>query len=139
MDSETIQHRKEILSQYREIVMMIDNLNHRIKSLDDRAIKIKSPNYNGMPRSSTPYTMIDILADKEDLERRKAKFEKLALEKREGVEDYIDTVHSIKHNSFLYLYYIKGLTIEEISREEGYSLRHSWRLFREAIELVDIA
>lgn len=139
MEKETIQQRKEILSQYKEILEMIEHLDERIKDLDARAQRIKSPNYSGMPRGGTPYTTADILADKEDIERRKARFEQLAIQKRSRVEEYIDTVLSIRHNTLLYLYYIKGLSIEEISEREGYSVRHSWRLFREAVELVDIA
>ena len=92
-----------------------------------------------MPRGGSPYTYTDMIDDKDDLERRKARFEKIANQKKEIVQSYIDTVVSVKHNRFLTLYYIKCLTISEISRIEVYTERHAFRVFHEALEMVDLS
>jgi hypothetical protein len=92
-----------------------------------------------MPRGGNAYTYADMIADKDDLERRKKKFEKIASQKREIVQAYIDTVLSVRHNRFLTMYYIKCLTVSQISDLEDYTERRGFQIFREALELVDVS
>ena len=131
---------KTILVQYKKYKWMIDDLNRQIADISDRATCIKSTsNLSGMPRGGNAYTYADMIADKDDLERRKKKFEKIASQKREIVQAYIDTVLSVRHNRFLTMYYIKCLTVSEISDLENYTERRGFQIFREALELVDVS
>jgi hypothetical protein len=131
---------KNVLVQYKKYIWMIEDLSRQIEDIGDKALCVKSTsNLTGMPRGGSPYTYTDMIDDKDDLERRKARFEKIANQKKEIVQSYIDTVVSVKHNRFLTLYYIKCLTISEISRIEVYTERHAFRVFHEALEMVDLS
>ena len=131
---------KTILVQYKKYRWMIDDLSRQIEDMKDRALCIKSTsNLSGMPRGGSPYTYADMIADADDLERRKKKFEKIASQKKEIVQAYIDTVLSVKHNRFLTMYYIRCMTVSEIADREDYTERRGFQIFREAIQMVDIS
>ena len=133
------QEIKNVLIQYRKVVSMIKHLDRKIEDLDDRMMSIKSGKITGMPRGGTPITNVDLIADKDDLEKRKDRFEVIAKQKKEIVQSYIDTVLYPRHNDFLTMYYVDCMSVEEISEEMPCSIRHAWRLYREAIPMVDLS
>lgn len=130
---------KTILNQYRRVKWMIEDLDQQIESVDDRMYSIKSGQITGMPRGSKPVTSADFAAEKDALISRKLRFEKIAKQKREIVQSYIDTVLSVKHNRLLTFHYVQCKSIREISIMEHYSKRHAFRIFSEAIEMVDLS
>lgn len=130
---------KKVLIQYKKAIYMVRDLSDQIAEQDSKMKTIKSPNYNGMPRGGTPYTLDDAIADKEELISRKLKFERIAKQKKEIVQTYIDTVMSVRHNRFLTLYYIKLYDVPEIAQREGYTERHVWRIYQEALSMVDLS
>ena len=130
---------KKLLYQYRDVQQLIDDLEQQIQYVDDKAKRIRSSDYSGMPRGGTPITMADLVADKHDLERRKQRLEKIADQKKEIVQSYIDTVFSVKHNKFLTLYFVKCLSVYEISKRMDCTKRHAFRIYSEALEMVDLS
>ena len=133
-----IQDVKNILNQYQILKRMIDDLDRQINENEMRMTSIKAGKISGMPRGGVAVTFADMIADNEELESRKLRFEKISKQKKEIVQAYIDTVLSVKHNRLLTLFYIKGLSIYEIAEKENYSDRHAFRIYEEALKMVDI-
>ena len=133
-----IQDVKNILNQYQVLKLMIDDLDRQINENEIRMTSIKAGKISGMPRGGVAVTFADMIADNEELESRKLRFEKISKQKKEIVQAYIDTVLSVKHNRLLTLFYIKGLSIYEIAEKENYSDRHAFRIYEEALKMVDI-
>ena len=133
-----LQDVKNILNQYQILKLMIDDLDRQINVNEIRMTSIKAGKISGMPRGGVAVTFADMIADNEELESRKLRFEKISKQKKEIVQAYIDTVLSVKHNRLLTLFYIKGLSIYEIAEKENYSDRHAFRIYEEALKMVDI-
>ena len=133
-----IQDVKNILNQYQILKLMIDDLDRQINENEIRMTSIKAGKISGMPRGGVAVTFADMIADNEELESRKLRFEKISKQKKKIVQAYIDTVLSVKHNRLLTLFYIKGLSIYEIAEKENYSDRHAFRIYEEALKMVDI-
>ena len=133
-----LQDVKNILNQYQILKLMIDDLDRQINENEIRMTSIKAGKISGMPRGGVAVTFADMIADNEELESRKLRFEKISKQKKEIVQAYIDTVLSVKHNRLLTLFYIKGLSIYEIAEKENYSDRHAFRIYEEALKMVDI-
>ena len=133
-----IQDVKNILNQYQILKLMIDDLDRQINENEIRMTSIKAGKISGMPRGGVAVTFADMIADNEELESRKLRFEKISKQKKEIVQAYIDTVLSVKHNRLLTLFYIKGLSIYEIAEKENYSDRHAFRIYEEALKKGDI-
>ena len=133
-----IQDVKNILNQYQVLKLMIDDLDRQINENEIRMTSIKAGKISGMPRGGVAVTFADMIADNEELESRKLRFEKISKQKKEIVQAYIDTVLSVKHNRLLTLFYIKGLSIYEIAEKENYSDRHAFRIDEEALKMVEI-
>lgn len=125
--------------QYKKVKWMIEDLEGQICDIDKRMVRVKSGKIDGMPRGGTPNTYADLIADKDDLERRKKKFEIIANQKKDIVQSYIDTVLSVRHNRLLTLYYVKCKSMSEVAMMEHYTERHAYRVYNEALEMVDIS
>lgn len=139
MCRDDIANVKKVLMQYKKICWMIEDLDRQIADVDKRMIGVKSGKIDGMPRGGTPTTYTDLVADKDDLERRKKKFEIIAKQKKDIVQSYIDTVISVKHNKLLTLYFVKRKSMCEIAKIEHYKERHAFRIYKDALEMVDIS
>lgn len=130
---------KNVLIQYRKINTMIRHLEWKLEEKESSLTGVKSGKLTGMPRGGAPITIADALADKVDLERRIEKMKIVAVQKKEIVQSYIDTVMSPRHNDFLTMYYIKCMSVEEIADSMPCSVRHAWRLYREGLRMVDLS
>ena len=137
---ENIKEVKAILGQYKKYKGVADVISHQIDDITDRSICIKSTsNLSGMPHGGAAYTYADVIADKDDLERRRKKYLTIATQEREIVQAYIDTVVSVKHHRFLMLYYVNCISVSDIAKLEGYTGRHAFRMFHEALAMVDLS
>lgn len=131
---------KIVLGQYKKYIVMIRDLDRQIDDAHDRMISVKSAsNVSGIPRGGHAVTVDDLIADVDDLERRKDRFQKIADQKKEIVQSYIDTVLSPRHNRVLTRHFIKCQSINEICKLETYSRRHVLRLYHEALDMVDLS
>lgn len=143
MDDQSIQEiekrKKRSLKRYRKNLACIRRLEEKLVILDERITAVKSPSLSGMPRGGTPVTLVDLISDKVDLENRierlKAKGKKL---KSETYEE-IDSLEDPRYCEVLEAHFIEGLTFESIAEEMGYTERHVYTLYSEAISLLAIS
>lgn len=129
---------KKVLNQYKKIRWMIDDLDTQIDDVTKNMSSLKSGKLTGMPRGGVPVTYADLIADKDELERRKKRYEVVAKQKKEIVQTYIDTVLSVKHNRLLTLYYVKCMPMQAVAKKEHYTERHAFRVYTEALDMVDL-
>lgn len=143
MDDHTVQEiekrKKKSLKRYRKNLACIKRLEEKLVILDERITAVKSPSLSGMPRGGTPVTLVDLVSDKVDLEKRierlKAKGKKLKSE----IYEEIDSLEDPRYCEVLEAHFIEGLTFESIAEEMGYTERHVYTLYSEAISLLAIS
>lgn len=143
MDDHTVQEiekrKKKSLKRYRKNLACIKRLEEKLVILDERITAVKSPSLSGMPRGGTPVTLADLVSDKVDLEKRierlKAKGKKLKSE----IYEEIDSLEDSRYCEVLEAHFIEGLTFESIAEEMGYTERHVYTLYSEAISLLAIS
>ena len=133
LEIQEIERKKRSLKRYKKNLACIGRLEEKLALLDDRIKSVKSPNMSGMPRGGTPVTIADLLSDKveleERIERQKAKSKDL---KKEILEE-IDSLDDIRHTEVLESFLIDGISLEDIADNEGYTVRHVYRLYSEAV------
>lgn len=133
-----IERKKRYLRRYKKKLACIARLQSRLDALTERIRSIKSPSYSGMPKGSTPVTVDELIADKIELEDR---LERLHAERRELKKEIlsaIDTLDDVRYCAILEGYFIECLSFEEIADNEGYDLRHIYRLYHEAVSLLTV-
>lgn len=136
--STDIERKKRYLKRYKKNKACIDDLKSRISELDDRITSIGSPTMSGMPRGGIPVTKEDLIAKKDDLERRLLNREaKSEILKRETIDE-IDKLDDLRYIRLLECFLIDCIPFDDLPYELGYSDRHIDTLYREAIlELVN--
>ncbi len=129
---------KKILNQHRSVYFLIQDLKRQVNDIDGQIYGCSSGKLTGMPRGGKPVTREDMANEKADILKRIERLELVKKQKKEIVQAYIDTVYSARHNKILTMYYIKVLPIWKIAELEGYSQRHVFRLYEQAVEMVDV-
>lgn len=129
---------KKILNQHRSVYFLIKDLKAQVKDIEAQIYGCSSGKLTGMPRGGKPVTREDMANEKADILKRIERLEIVKKQKKEIVQAYIDTVYSPRHNKILTMYYIKVLPIWKIAELEGYSQRHVFRLYEQAVEMVDV-
>ena len=129
--------KKKFLKRYRKNKALIDRLEDKIRLLDERLVKIKSPTFSDLPKGGNPVvTREDLLDEKRDLEirvnRLKLKGKNIKLE----ITDVIDKIEDPRYAEVLELFLINCKSFDEIALECGYTKRHIERLYKEAIKAV---
>lgn len=133
-----IERKKRYLKRYKKNKICIDDLKCRIAELDDRIISINSPTLSGMPRGGVPVTKADLIAKKDELERRlKNREDKSKLLKAETLDE-IDKLDDIRYVNLLETFLIDCVEFNKLPETLGYSPRHIDTLYKEAVlELID--
>lgn len=141
MENQEIQEiasKKRFLKRYRKNLNCIVRLEEKLALLDVRLNSVRSPNLSGMPRGGVPVTAADMVADKIDLENRierlKEKGKKL---KREILEE-IDSLDEPRYVAVLEGFFIDCLSMEAIAENEGYTVRHVYSLYHDAIRALTV-
>lgn len=130
---------KKILNQHRSVYFLIQDLKRQVNDIDGQIYGCSSGKLTGMPRGGKPVTREDMANEKADILKRIERLEIVRKQKKEIVQAYIDTVFSPRHNNILTMYYIKVLPIWKIAELEGYSQRHTFRLYEQGLDMVDIS
>lgn len=133
-DIQEIKKKKRSLKRYRINRSCIDRLEEKLKLLDERIISVKSPNYSGMPRGGTPVSLEELLSDKVDLEKRITRLKDKNRNIKYQILEEIDSLEDPRYCEVLEEYFIGCRTIGEIAEDMGYSDRHIYNLYTEAIE-----
>lgn len=132
----TIVKKKRFLKRYKKTRSRIARLEEKLSVLEERITTIKAPNYSGMPRGGTPVTVEDLILDKTELEKRIAKLKENARDLKHEILEEIDTLEDPRHCEVLESYFIDCLSIEDTADVLGYSVRHVYTLYKEAINLI---
>lgn len=126
---------KKELEDYRRNKSYLEKLKNHILTLFEQTQKITST-LTDMPRGSgngVEDRMAENIAKMVDKENQF--LEDIA--KREERLLYIigelDKIEEVKYRNILFDYYIEGYNLEEIAVEEGYSYRHTKRLYKQAL------
>jgi DNA repair exonuclease SbcCD ATPase subunit len=139
MESQEIQEierKKRSLKRYKKNIMRIERLEEKLELLEKRITSVKAPNYSGMPRGGQPVTMADLIADKTELEERIESLKEKQKDIRREIIREIDTLDDYRHTDVLESFFIKCMSLEDIADELGYTPRHVYRLYSEAVKIL---
>ena len=89
-----------------------------------------------MPRGGKPVTVEDLILDKTELEERIERLRTKGKALRSEILAEIDTLEDTRYAEVLESFFIDGYTPEEIADNEGYTVRHVYRLYSEAITFL---
>ena len=128
-----IERKKRFLKRYRKNTACIMRLEEKLKTLDGRIKAIRSPNYSGMPRGGQPVTIDDLLADKDEIERRIERLRAKGKDLRAEILDEIDSLDDVRYCDILEEFFIGCKSLDDIADDGGYSVRHVYRLYSEAV------
>lgn len=131
-----LEKKKFFLKKYKKNESCIDSLENRIAELDDKITSLKSINLSGMPRGGIPITTEDLIAKKDDLERRKKIRENRRGELKEKIINEIDRLDDPRYLEVLELFFIECMTFEDIADELGYTDRHVTRIYTEGLNAL---
>jgi predicted DNA-binding protein YlxM (UPF0122 family) len=131
--------KKRYLKRYRKNVACIARLEAKLDILDAKIKTIRSPNLSGMPRGGATITMEDLVADKVDLEDRIKRLKAKSRGLKNSVCEEIDTLEDARYCDVLEAYFIDCLSMSEIADELGYTERHVYTLYKEAISLLSVS
>ena len=131
-----IERKKRSLKRYRKNQDCIARLEAKLENLKDRIESCRSSNLSGMPRGGVPVTAADLIADKSDLEKRIEKLKAKSRKLKVAVYEEIDSLEEPRYCEVLEARFIDGKTFEDIAEEMGYTERHIYTLYKEAINLL---
>ena len=141
MENQEIQEiasKKRFLKRYRKNLNCIVRLEDKLALLDVKLNSVRSPNLSGMPRGGVPVTAADMVADKIDLENRierlKEKGKRLKLE----ILEEIDSLDEPRYVAVLEGFFIDCLSMEAIAEYEGYTVRHVYSLYHDAVRALTL-
>lgn len=131
-----IAKKKKSLKRYRKNIACINRLELKLKTLDERITAIKSPNFSGMPRGGIPITLDDLISDKLDLEDRIKRLKKKSIIIKREILTEIDKLDDPRYCEILESFFIDCIPLEDIADNEGYTERHIYRLYSEAVTML---
>lgn len=124
---------KRYLKRYKKNISLINRLEEKLATIDEKIQSLKSPTYSDMPKGGTPVTKEDLISDKLELEARInrlcVKGKRLKQETLEKIDELDDTRYAEVLESFM----IDCKSFEDIGEDMGYTERHVKRLYSEAI------
>lgn len=141
MDEKSIElekQKKRSLRRYRKNLSCIKRLENKIAQLDERMLKIKSTNLSGMPRGGVPITIDDLMSDKLDLENRVKRLKLKSRGLKNAVCEEIDSLEDPLQCEVLEAFFIDCKSIEDIAEELGYTDRHIYSVYSEAIRILSV-
>ena len=135
-EAQEIEKKKRSLKRYKKNLACIRRLEDKLALLDARINSIRSPNLSGMPRGGTPITMEDLIADKLELEDRIKRLKSKSSGLKSQVLDEIDSLEDPRYCEILEAFFIDCLPLDDIADNEGYTVRHVYRLYSEAVTIL---
>lgn len=130
--------KKRSLKRYRKNLACIQRLENKIAQLNERMVKIKSTNLSGMPRGGVPITIDDLMSDKLDLENRIKRLKQKSRDLKSSVCEEIDSLEDPLQCEVLEAFFIDCKSIADIAEELGYTERHIYSVYSEAIRILSV-
>lgn len=132
------EQKKKWLKRRRRNRRLIDRLEDKLLSIDEKIFATRSPNYSGEPRGGQGITLDELLSDKIETEQRINRLvEKDKRIKREILEA-VDTLDDIRHLDVMEKYLVDCEDFADIAEDTGYTVRHVMRLYREGLKMIRI-
>lgn len=126
---------RELLKSYRDLKLERDQLEILIGNLEQTLYAPRSPNLSGMPRSgSGSQTENAVIRHADLMNQYKRKTDELAKVIR-TIEKAIDCLQS-KERTLMRLYYVEGMTWEEVGTVMHYSWSQLHRIHARALEML---
>ena len=139
LEIQEIERKKKFMKRYTKNKALIERLENKLALLEDRITSAKSPNYSGMPRGGTRVTTAELISDKIELEERIRRLKDKGETLRSEVLAEIDRLDDVRYAIVLEGFFINGYSFEDIADNEGYTLRHVFRLYSEAIKFLTMS
>lgn len=133
-----IRKKKRYLKRYRKNVSCIERLERKLFILTQRMESTRSPTYSDEPKGGTVVTMSDLMCDKVELEERIAMLKEKTRTLKKEILNEIDKLEDSRYCEVLEAHFIDGLTFSEIADMTGYTERHIYSLYKEAIRLLSL-
>ena len=133
-----IDRKKIYLKRYRKNIALINRLKNKITDLDDRLYNLSAPKLSDMPRGGTPVTEADLIAEKDEIERRIIRLKDKSKNLKREILDKIDEVEDCRYAEILEAYFIECKDFETIAEDMCYNLRHIMRLYAEGVNAIEL-
>ena len=141
MENQEIQEiasKKRFLKRYRKNLNCIVRLEEKLAHLEHKLNSVRSSNSSGMPRGGDPVTMADLVTDKIDLEKRIERLKEKGKRLKAEVLEEIDSLDEPRYVAVLEGFFIDCLSMEDIAENEGYTVRHVYSLYHDAVRALTL-
>lgn len=135
-DIQEIASKKRFLKRYRKNLNCISRLEEKLNLLDIKLHSVRSSNLSGMPRGGQPITIEDLISDKSDLENRIERLKEKGKNLKREILEEIDSLDEPRYCMVLEGFFIDCLSLEDIAENEGYTVRHIYRLYHDAVKYL---
>ena len=133
-----LENKKRFLKRYRKNYNCIVRLEGKLSLLDAKLNSVRSPNLSGMPRGGIPITDADLIADKIDLENRIKRLKEKGKKLKGEILEEIDSLDDPRYVAILEGFFIDCLSMEDIADNEGYTVRHVYTLYHDAVRTLTL-
>jgi hypothetical protein len=137
-DIQEIVNKKRFLKRYRKNLNCIVRLEGKLALLESKLNSVRTSNLSGMPRGGTPVTDADLIADKIDLENRIERLKEKGKRLKREILEEIDTLDDPRYIAILEGCFIDCLSMEDIADNEGYTVRHVYSLYHDAVRTLTL-
>lgn len=137
-DDLKIERKKKELRRYRKNKECLNRLYEKLDFINIKMINPQAFKVSGMPRGGTPVTIGDLLIEKNELEDRIARMKVKGDKIKKKILNEIDSLDDYRYCEILEGYFIECKSLEDIALEEGYTIRHVYRLYKKGIELLTL-
>lgn len=136
MSAELRLRAKNYLWQYKRLESELKTLTEEIEALEEQRDSI-TVKMDGMPRGTGVSDKTATLAVKTaDLLMESIELRSRATDKRKEIVERIMALKNRYQSRILYLHFVQGETIETIAEDINVSLRHTHRIYADALEKI---
>lgn len=130
--------KKQFLKRYKKNIALINRLSEKLQNIDSRLYNIKSPGFSDMPKGGTPITKEDLVSEKTEILERISRLEKKGKKYKREIIDKIDELEDTRYAEILESFFIDCKDLDTIADDNGYTIRHTIRLYSEAIKSISV-
>lgn len=138
LNKSDLDRKKRFFKRYKKNLALIERLEEKLYTLDERISGIKSPTWSDVPKGGVPVTTLDLLADKAELENRINRLVAKGKILKSEIVDKIDELDDIRYAEVLEAFFIDCKDFDTIADESGYTTRHVIRLYSEALSIITL-
>lgn len=138
LETQQIASKKRFLKRYRKNLNCIARLEDKLATLEIKLNSVRTSNLSSMPRGGQPVTMEDMIADKTDLEDRIKRLKTKSKILKDEILNEIDSLDEPRYIAVLEGFFIDCLSAEDIAENEGYTVRHVYSLYHDAVRALTL-